>query len=219
MARAKKAVAAENVAAAVNDIQPEECSGCLPAIVVGAWSGSEALVERAWKSRIFSMSGKETVIRTLPVDEGAPVSDTIAGLIADNGIPDRFVYVPPVCIPCSKVAFEELLTPYVYKDVKGVRHHANRLPVYIDKDVFASVLGKSSAPEDSDALMAEYFKASGVRPVEVSFKEGNFVTPVLVGTPCEHVVLEALVRKKYIVVNPVGLAAIEPLIKKALSNE
>ena len=68
-----------------------------------------------------------------------------------------------------------------------------------------------------EALAAKFNESC--RTMEVSFGFGNFITPVLRGTPCEHVVIEAFVRKFFVSASEVGFKAIEPLIKQLILKE
>ena len=73
--------------------------------------------------------------------------------------------------------------------------------------------------EVPDEVFAEkVVKATGSVPVEAGMAFGNIVTQVLRGDPCQHSVIEAFIRKKYVATSPEGWKAIEPLVQKLLSE-
>lgn len=181
-------------------------------LVICSYPGKEELVQKIWDKMLPGVDKK-----IVSVEEGLPIQEVLADLIIDETVAEKFVFVPAVALPCAPVSFEELQMPVVFKDAKGGLHYNNRLPVLIDKEVMAIQLGEAKT-EDPEAIMKKYVTSRG-RAVEVAFKEGNFVTPVLRGNPCEHVVMEALIRKKYIVANAAGLEAITPLLLQTLLDE
>lgn len=181
-------------------------------LVICSYPGKEGLVQKIWDKMLPGVDKK-----IVSVEEDLPIQEVLADLIIDETVAEKFVFVPAVALPCAPVSFEELQMPAVFKDAKGGLHHNNRLPVLIDKEVMAIQLGEAKT-EDPEAIMKKYVTSRG-RAVEVAFKEGNFVTPVLRGNPCEHVVMEALIRKKYIVANAAGLEAITPLLLQTLLDE
>lgn len=181
-------------------------------LVICSYPGKEELVRKIW-DKMLPVVDKKIV----SVEEDLPIQEILADLIIDESVAEKFVFVPAVAIPCAPVSFGELQMPIVFKDAKGGLHYNNRLPVLIDKEVMAIQLGEEKT-EDPEMLMKKYITSRG-RAVEAAFKEGNFVTPVLRGNPCEHVVMEALIRKKYIVANAAGLDAITPLLLQTLLDE
>ncbi len=181
-------------------------------LVICSYPGKEELVQKIWNKMLPGVDKK-----IVSVEEDLPIQEVLADLIIDETVAEKFVFVPAVALPCAPVSFEELQMPVVFKDAKGGLHYNNRLPVLIDKEVMAIQLGEAKT-EDPEAIMKKYVTSRG-RAVEVAFKEGNFVTPVLRGNPCEHVVMEALIRKKYIVANAAGLEAITPLLLQTLLDE
>lgn len=181
-------------------------------LVICSYPDKEGLVQKIWDKMLPGVDKK-----IVSVEEDLPIQEVLADLIIDETVAEKFVFVPAVALPCAPVSFEELQMPVVFKDSKGGLHYNNRLPVLIDKEVMAIQLGEAKT-EEPEAIMKKYVTSRG-RAVEVAFKEGNFVTPVLRGNPCEHVVMEAFIRKKYIVANAAGLEAITPLLLQTLLDE
>lgn len=179
-------------------------------LVICAYPGTEDVMDKIWEK----MCPDVAVRKVVTVSDDKPLQELLSELVADNGISDRFILVPANCVPCAHVSFEELHLPLVFRNAKGELHYRYRLPVPVSKEILVEILGNADAADD-EAVMEKYISSIG-RPVVASFKEGNIVTPVLRGTPCENVVMEAILRKKYIVANPVGFAAIQTLLVKAL---
>lgn len=173
-------------------------------VVICAREGTDDIMLKAWDKMLREQPKKVIVIK-----QGTPLSQVLPDLIADEDIADRFVLVPAGCIPCAPVSFEELHTPLVYVDGQG-QHHYDRLPIALDKSDLVERL--SSDNFNPDTAIESISKANG-RAVEGSFREGNLLTPVLRGNPCEHIVMEALVRKKYLICSAEGLTAITQLLQ------
>lgn len=176
-------------------------------IVVCAYPGSEELLSKVWEKMCSGVS-----VKVLTADGDEPIADIAQEIILDETISDDFILVPAAVMPCAPVSFEELHLPVVYVDNKGVRHYG-RMPMAANKDKLVEIM---SADDFNPETLAEVLVKANGRPVEVSSKEGNFVTAVLRGNPCEHVVMEALVRKKYLFASASGLTAITPLLNDTL---
>lgn len=178
-------------------------------VVVLATEGTEDTARAVWE---MALSGEPLCIMTVGRD--AVLSDVLQDILADNEVADHFVLVPAGCISCASVTFEELHLPVVYVKASGERC-PDLFPMAFDKE---DLVQRFSADDFTpDNIVASTL--GDRRAIEVTFKEGNFVTPVFRGNPCEHIVMEALVRKKYIVANPEGFAAITPLLKNTILRD
>ena len=182
-------------------------------MVICTFPGTEEVMMNFWDKMCPDVLDKKVI----NVQEDTSTLELLADLVADETVADDFILIPANCVPCAPVGFDELHTPLVFKDGKGGLHYSHRLPVPGLKDAIVDALGTDNTG-DPETVMKRYLTSLG-RPVEASFREGNYVTPVLRGAPCENVVMEAIIRKKYIVANPVGFAAIRPLLVKTLLNE
>lgn len=201
---------AETTAVEAVEVQPSETTEeTKAAVAVCAFAGTEALMEELWRKAL-----PDVALKVVTVEENEPLTDLLARLVADEDLQDEFIYVPANCVPCGKTSLNELYVPLVFRDARGDIHYSHRLPVPVNKDAMVEILGGEITGDED--IMKAYFTGNLGRPVEAAFKEGNIVTPVLRGNPCEHVVLEALIRKKYIAANAVGFAAITPLLQKTL---
>lgn len=176
-------------------------------IVVCAYKDSEELLIKIWEKMCPGAP-----VKVLIVDEDDSIAEIAQEILLDETIYDDFILVPAAVVPCAPVSFEELHLPVVYVDNKGVRHYG-RMPMAVNKDKLVEIM---SADDFNLETLAEVLVKANGRPVEVSSKEGNFVTAVLRGNPCEHVVMEALVRKKYLYASASGLAAITPLLNDTI---
>lgn len=178
-------------------------------VIIIAHKGTEDVAGKAWDKMLPGL------VKKIITSQAATLVDVLPDLIADEDIADKFVLVPAGCIPCAPVSFEELHTPLVYVDGQGKRHY-DRLPVVLDKaDLVERLSSNGFSP---DTVMESICKAKG-RAIEGSFREGNLLTPVLRGNPCEHIVMEALIRKKYLICSAEGLTAITQLLQDTMLAE
>lgn len=184
-------------------------TGTTTNVVILAYEGTEDVVLKVWDKMLPGL------VKKIITSQAATLADVLPDLIADEDIADRFVLVPAGCIPCAPVSFEELHTPLVYVDGQGKRHY-DRLPVVLDKADLVEMLGSNGFSPDT--VMESICKAKG-RAIEGSFREGNLLTPVLRGNPCEHIVMEALIRKKYLICSAEGLTAITQLLQDTMLAE
>lgn len=180
-------------------------------MAVYSWPGFEDDISRLWDK----MCPEHPRMKILTSTEERPEKDLIAECIADNSISDDFLLLPPMSVPCAGMGVDELYLPVCFVDIRGEEHYSHRLPVRINKMLAAEVLARMTERSDEET-MKEIYSDSRFRAVKVSFKSGNFVTPVLRGTPCRNVVMEALVLKKYIVANAVGMDAIKELLHNTI---
>lgn len=198
-------------AQAVNDgaAPPQEATAteALARIVILAYEGTGEILLSIWNKMCPAVS--KTVIT---VEPDTSFTEAVTMILADTAIADRFVLVPAVSIPCAPVSFDELHLPVVYVDNKGTRSY-DRFPIACDKEEIVRIL---SGDEFNPETLAETLVKTVGRPVEATFKDGNMITPVMRSNPCEHIVLEALVRKKYIFASAAGLKAIVPLLQNTL---
>ena len=185
----------------------------LTSIVVLAHPGSEPLVRSAWERFC------DWPLTVVTWDGTASLKQLLEEIMADN-LPEhidiRFVIVPANLVPVAPVRWSELQTPYV--DVDGNRRiWWGRVPVTFDKMVLVDWLPEHDALPDED-FVREYVKDSGARALEVSHGTGNFYTKVLRANPCLNLVIEALIRKRFLYVGPAGWPAVEGLIRKLLKQ-
>lgn len=180
-------------------------------LVVCAYEGTDNQMLKVWEK----MTGRKPVILTVKAD--TDIRDILADVIADNSVSDDFILVPANCVPCAPVSMEELTTPLVFIDTLGNRVYGERLPKPFSKGRLVEAL--PDRERSSEEFLKDYFKKYLNRPIEAGFRFGNIVTPVYRANPCEHIVVEAFVRKKFVFATPQGYAAISHLIDQYLLNE
>ncbi len=180
-------------------------------LVVCAYEGTDGQLSKVWDK----MTGVKPVVITTKPD--ADIRDILADIIADNNVADDFILAPANCLPCSKISMEELATPLVFLDVQGNKVYGERLPKPFSKEKLVEMLPADG--KTSEEFLKDYFKKNLHRPIEAGFRFGNIVTPVYRANPCEHLVIEAFVRKKFVFATPQGYAAITHLIDQYLLNE
>lgn len=179
------------------------------AVVVLAYKGTEDQVKRVWEK----MAVLPMVV--LAYSDEEKLQDVLAKIVADESIADDFIFVPANVIPCKPVNLEELSVPYVYTTSRGGRIYNGRVPMAFGKSKLVELLAASDAKDDEEFIRVYYGRYRHY-PIEVGFTFGNFITPVTRANPCEHGVMEALVRKRFISANAEGYKAISSLIEKTL---
>lgn len=180
-------------------------------LAVFAYKGTEDLVSALWKR----FCSEPFIIVSQP--ENANIKTTLEEAFLNPYITKEFVLIPANFVPVGKVSFAELCCTYVMTGRNGEYYYNLRLPLSIDKEKMAAFLPENDALSDGD-FIAKWVKETGSRPLEVSFFFGNFITPVLRGNPCRNVVIEALVRKKFVCANLAGWSAIEDLLQKLIEK-
>ena len=184
-------------------------------VLVLAFPGTERLVQRVWNKHFRDDSGANVIVGTFPEGEMS-LKDVLENMMAEPELEKTVIIVPANLVPVAPVTLNDLLVARV--DVnKGRQRFWGRVPVTFDKDVLVDFLPEHEDASDED-LVKEYLKFQDVRPIEVSHSFGNFFTKVLRGNPCENVVIEALVRKRFLYANPAGWSAITGLLEKTLAE-
>lgn len=178
-------------------------------VVVLAYKGTEEQVKRVWEK----MAVLPMVV--LAYSDEEKLQDVLAKIVADESIADDFIFVPANVIPVKPVNLEELSVPYVYTTSRGERIYNSRVPMAFGKSKLVELLAASDAKDDEEFIRV-YYGHYRHYPIEVGFTFGNFITPVTRANPCEHGVMEALVRKRFISASAEGYKAISSLIEKTL---
>jgi len=209
----EQTVTTESAQAAAEENQPEETAEpAEPAeplhLVILAHPGTEDLVQRIWK-KFYDLPF--IVIATQEADS---VPALLESLMANEAVDRIFVVVPANLVPCAPVRWSELQTPRADDQGHDRISFWGRVPVRFDKEFLADFLPLNDGLTD-EAFVKSYV-CNAARPELVSHSYGNFYTKVLRATPCESVVIEGLVRKRFIYASPAGWNAITDLLVKAL---
>lgn len=177
-------------------------------IVVLAHPGTEPLVKRIWE-KFYDLP---LIVGTF--QEGDTLRSVLENIMATPEVDKTFVVIPANLVPCAPVRWSELQTPRADDQGNGKLSFWGRVPVCFDKDVLVDFLPGNDTLSDEEFVKAY---ATGIRrPDLVSHSYGNFYTKVLRANPCESVVIEGLIRKRFIYANAAGWGAIRELLIKAL---
>lgn len=205
------AVASAEAPAVETAAQEEEAAAEDPEplhLIVCADPGTEDLVKRIWE-KFYDLP-----IRIVFFQEGQSLVHLLETVMVMEDVDKEFTVIPANLVPCAPVRWSELQTPRVDDQGGGKLCFWGRVPVCFNKDVLVDFL-----PANDDLPDEEFVKAyiTGIRrPDLVSHSYGNFFTKVLRATPCEAVVIEGLVRKRFIYANAAGWNAITDLLTQAL---
>lgn len=179
-------------------------------VIVLAHPGTEMLVKRIWEKHFHAN------VDVLTFPENASLKALLADVIAAPEFENMFVLVPANLVPVATVTLDSLMVARV--DVANdQKRYWGRVPVSFTKDSLVDFLPENEEKNDDD-FVREYLEAHGVRPAEVSHSFGNFYTKVLRENPCENVVIEALIRKRFLYANQAGWSAIIGLLEKTLAE-
>lgn len=179
-------------------------------VIVLAYPGTEVLVKRMWDKHFHAN------VDVLTFPENASLKALLADVIAAPEFENMFVLVPANLVPVATVTLDSLMVARV--DVANdQKRYWGRVPVSFTKDSLVDFLPENEEKDDDD-FVREYLEAHGVRPATVSHSFGNFYTKVLRGNPCENVVIEALIRKRFLYANQAGWSAIIGLLEKTLAE-
>lgn len=210
----KTTAATAKSSAAVVDVRNVETSHETSfSIVIGAFPGSEARMAALWSRAL----GADVSFKVVTMRPDEPISEQIIDCLADTEVSDVFVYSPANTFPPKHLNVGELETPYVFINKNGVRTFNHRLPVHVDKSKVMDILAVEK-PRSEEEILKDVAALVASQPVEASFHFGNIVTPVVRANPCEHVVIEAFIHKKFVCTNAVGWKAIEHLVDRLLKE-
>lgn len=178
-------------------------------IVVLAFPGTEEKMAQVWK-RFCALP---LAVKTF--DAGATLKTVLEDIMADENVDREFILVPANLMPVTTVNPYLLALPYVYVNARGERNHWGLVPVLFDKEVLVDFLPDNDAVSDED-FMTRYISRQNLRPVEVSYSYGNFITPAFRGQPCENVIIEAFIRKHFVYSNMTAWPVLSALIDRIL---
>ena len=185
-------------------------------IVVAVFEGTLDLVKKAYARLPEWINVKYIELKKNEVD----LLSQAALAVSDESIPEKFVLVPAGTIPCGDFDLASFLLPTVYEDLSGKRHYNSGLPLLIEKGKALTVMESIASSSDaSEEFAHRYIEIFRPRPVVVSFRNGNYVTPVKRANPCENVIIEAILRKKFLTSTPEGFRAMMPVLEKAFKDE
>lgn len=201
--------AAEEAAAAEPEAPAEEAAVPIRLIIL-AYPGTESLMSRVWAKNI------DAPFRIIPFKDGDSLISILEDVIAMNDVDRVFAVAPANLVPCAPISLDELQLPRVDVLQQDNILYWGRVPVCFDKELLVDNLPVDEELDDESFVRAYVKSFCAGRPEQVSHSFGNYFVKVLRGTPCESVVIEGLMHKRYLYANAVGWAAVADLIEKAL---
>ena len=205
---APEAPAAEE-AAAEPEAPAEEAADPIRLIIL-AYPNTESLMSRVWAKNI------DAPFRIIPFEDGDSLISILEDVIAMNDVDRVFAVAPANLVPCAPISWDELRLPRVDVLQQDNVLYWGRVPVCFDKELLVDNLPVDEELDDESFVRAYVKSFYAGRPEQVSHSFGNYFVKVLRGTPCESVVIEGLMHKRYLYANAVGWAAVADLIEKAL---
>lgn len=218
-------VAAETAEAPAQEAEAEEEAAAEPAaepeapaeeaavpirMIILAYPGTESLMSRVWAKNI------DAPFRIIPFEDGDSLISILEDVVAMNDVDRVFAVAPANLVPCAPISWDELQLPRVDVLQQNNVLYWGRVPVCFDKELLVDNLPVEDEL-DNESFVRAYVKSFYAgRPEQVSHSFGNYFVKVLRGTPCESVVIEGLMHKRYLYANAVGWAAVADLIEKAL---
>ena len=204
-------VAAETAEAPAQEAEAKEEAAADPIrLIILAYPGTESLMSRVWAKNI------DIPFRIIPFEEGDSLISILEAAIAMNDVERVFAVAPANLVPCAPISWDELQLPRVDVLQQDKLLYWGRVPVCFDKELLVDNLPEEDELDDESFVRAYVKSFYAGRPEQVSHSFGNYIVKVLRGTPCESVVIEGLLHKRYLYANAVGWAAVADLIEKAL---
>lgn len=215
------AVAAETAEASAQETEAKEAAAAEPEapaeeaavpirLIILAYPGTESLMSRVWAKNI------DAPFRIIPFEDGDSLISILEDVIAMNDVDRVFAVAPANLVPCAPISWDELQLPRVDVLQQDNVLYWGRVPVCFDKELLVDNLPEKDELDDESFVRAYVKSFYSGRPEQVSHSFGNYIVKVLRGTPCESVVIEGLLHKRYLYANAVGWAAVADLIEKAL---
>lgn len=207
---AETAEAPAQEAAAAEPEAPAEEAAVPIRLIILAYPGTESLMSRVWAKNI------DAPFRIIPFEDGDSLISILEDVIAMNDVDRVFAVAPANLVPCAPISWDELQLPRVDVLQQDNVLYWGRVPVCFDKELLVDNLPEKDELDDESFVRAYVKSFYSGRPEQVSHSFGNYIVKVLRGTPCESVVIEGLLHKRYLYANAVGWAAVADLIEKAL---
>lgn len=176
-------------------------------VVVLAYNGTEPLLRALWEK---SYTG---AFKIMSVPDNYGLLEVLTSILVDTEVAEEFVLVQANTFPLVKMNFTELSIPAVYVTQNGNEQYNSRVPTLLSKERLAEAL--SALERESDFNPERTMKACAIlpdRPLAVSHTFGNYIFQVITGSPCEHRVIEGLIRRRFMGTTVAGWNAIRRLL-------
>lgn len=179
-------------------------------LVVLAYPGTEDLVRRVWE-KFYDLP-----VRIVTFQESDSLVSLLESVMAMEDVARVFAVIPGNLVPLAPVRWSELQTLRADDLGNGRLSLWGRVPVCFDKEALAEFLPDHDN-FDGEAFVQQYFSVfAHTRPELVSHSYGNYLIKVLRANPCESVVIEGLLHKRFLYANAVGWEAVSDLVENLL---
>lgn len=208
----------------VQDIQSEQEGSTTPSepathalgisehtvIVIAAAGAMAELMLRMWQK-----AAAPADIRIVPV---LSLAETMANIIADDLIPDEFIFVPHGCFPTARLTLADLSLYRRRVLPKGKTIGYTGLPMLMTKEHLVDTLKDFTdpvPPADED-FIGHYNEIAhaGEIPNQVAFSFGNAVGYVTRPDFCPAVLIDFLRLRKFVCVTPEAFPAAKPYLEE-----
>ncbi len=185
-------------------------------LVLCGYVESMTAFAKTWKR----MAAEATIVKR--AIDGKTFPEIIDALMADDDIPDTFVYVLAYCFPTHPVGLADLIAYRVRKKFQAgslpsamLTVHNTELPVLLQAEYVLQTqeaLGETYTEEEFFAAYNAIAHA-GELPEEIGMTFRNTVAYVVKQPSCMARLAEVLVCKRFICTNAVGFPFIEARLK------
>lgn len=184
-------------------------------LVLCGHSEAMEVQEKTWKK----MAAEMTIIKRSIDEKTFP--QIIDALMADDDIPDTFVYVPAYCFPTHSVGLADLIAYRVRKRVKKGNSgemeivHNTELPVLLQAEYVLQTQEALGETYTEEEFFAKYnaIAHAGELPEEIGMTFGNTVAYVHKQPSCMARFAELLRCRKFICANADGFQFIKAQLK------
>ncbi len=186
------------------------------ALVLCGQAEAMTVLEKTWKK----MAAQMTIIKRCIDEKTFP--QIIDAQVADDDIPDTFVYVPAHCFPTHPVGLADLIAYRVRKKFQTgslpsamLTVHNTELPVLLQAEYVLQTQEALGETYTEEEFFAKYnaIAHAGELPEEIGMTFGNTVAYVHKQPSCAARLAEVLVCKKFICSNADGFQFIKAQLK------
>lgn len=179
-------------------------------IVIAAAGAMAELMLRMWQKTAVPAD-----IRIVPV---LSLAETMANIIADDLIPDEFIFVPHGCFPTARMTLADLSLYRRRVLPKGKTAEHTGLPMLLTKEHLVDTLKEFTdpvPPADED-FIGRYNEIAhaGEIPNQVAFSFGNAVGYVTRPDFCPAVLIDFLRLRKFVCVTPEAFPTAQPYLEE-----
>ena len=182
----------------------------LTVIVIAAAGPMAELMLRMWQK-----AAAPADIRIVPV---LSLAETMSNIVADDLIPDEFIFVPHGCFPTARLTLADLSLYRQRILPKGKRAWHTGLPMLMTKEHLVDTLKEFTdpvLPVDEDFIRHYNGIAhAGEIPNQVAFSFWNAVGYVIRPDFCPAVLIDFLRLRKFVCVTPEAFPTAKPYFEE-----